>query len=278
MSDDSKVQQFVLLAKGARGKALADLISKATAAPGVYGFGELLASLNVAEVTKDDLAPFYSLLQLFAFGTWADYKAQSASLPQLNEQQSSKLKQLTVVSLALQTKVIPYTQLQQALDISTVRQLEDFLITECFYAGLIKGKLDQRQACLHIHDVVGRDVRQEQVQQLEAGLLSWLHQAEALITSIEARVAYANQASETADKKRAEAQAKAEEMKKNVKAELELRSADMMLDDPTAGLAELMEEDRFDGQLGAGALTGLAGERERQDRAAPRQGGRRRLR
>ncbi|GFH17500.1 PCI domain-containing protein, partial [Haematococcus lacustris] len=102
-----------------------------------------------------------------------------------------------------------------------------------------------------------------------------LHQAEALITSIEARVAYANQASETADKKRAEAQAKAEEMKKNVKAELELRSADMMLDDPTAGLAELMEEDRFDGQLGAGALTGLAGERERQDRAAPRQGGRR---
>ena len=30
-------------------------------------------------------------------------------------------------------QVIPYATLQQALDIATVRELEDFIITECFY-------------------------------------------------------------------------------------------------------------------------------------------------
>ena len=29
-----------------------------------------------------------------------------------------------------------------ALDIPTVRELEDFVITECFYNGSVKGKLD----------------------------------------------------------------------------------------------------------------------------------------
>lgn len=30
------------------------------------------------------------------------------------------------------------------LELPSVRALEDMLITDCFYAGLLKGKLDQR--------------------------------------------------------------------------------------------------------------------------------------
>jgi len=33
------------------------------------------------------------------------------------------------------------------LELPSVRALEDLLITECFYAGLLKGKLDQRNRC-----------------------------------------------------------------------------------------------------------------------------------
>lgn len=105
MADDAKIQQFVLLAKGARGRAIVDLIGKATSEPGLFGFGELLAvpsvqevgvgrspcfghvyrsgphgDLNVptcmlcAQIKAGEFAPHYNLLQLFAYGTWADYK------------------------------------------------------------------------------------------------------------------------------------------------------------------------------------------------------------
>lgn len=48
-------------------------------------------------------------------------------------------------------QVLPYSQLQSAVSISGVRELEDFLINHCFYAGVITaGKLDQKQACLQV--------------------------------------------------------------------------------------------------------------------------------
>lgn len=33
------------------------------------------------------------------------------------------------------------------LELPSVRALEDLLITDCFYSGLFKGKLDQRNRC-----------------------------------------------------------------------------------------------------------------------------------
>ena len=38
----------------------------------------------------------------------------------------------------------------EELDISNVRELEDLLITDCFYGQLLKGKLDQSQRFLHV--------------------------------------------------------------------------------------------------------------------------------
>ncbi len=42
-------------------------------------------------------------------------------------------------------QTIPYSQLMGALEVENVRQLEDLLITDCFYSGLLKGKLDQER-------------------------------------------------------------------------------------------------------------------------------------
>lgn len=50
----------------------------------------------------------------------------------------------------MRSQVIPYEALQQQLDIPTVRQLEDFIITEGFYTNIIAGKLDQKKACLQV--------------------------------------------------------------------------------------------------------------------------------
>lgn len=43
-------QQFLILGKSARGRALAELINRATAEPGIFTFGELLSLPNVQEV------------------------------------------------------------------------------------------------------------------------------------------------------------------------------------------------------------------------------------
>jgi COP9 signalosome complex subunit 7 len=50
--DDNKIEQYLLLAKGARGRALADLIQRATAEPGLFAFGELLEVEGVKEVPR----------------------------------------------------------------------------------------------------------------------------------------------------------------------------------------------------------------------------------
>lgn len=68
---------------------------------------------------------------------------------------------------------IPYSVLMSQLDIQNVRELEDLLISDCHYSGLLKGKLDQKQRCLHVHEVIARDVKAEAIPSLVEGLGSW---------------------------------------------------------------------------------------------------------
>ena len=44
------MEQYLLLAKRAKGRALVDLIQKASAEPGIFAFAELLDLPNVKEV------------------------------------------------------------------------------------------------------------------------------------------------------------------------------------------------------------------------------------
>ena len=50
MDSESKLEQFVLLSKGACGPALAKLIEKVTAEAGIFSFGALLDVPSVREV------------------------------------------------------------------------------------------------------------------------------------------------------------------------------------------------------------------------------------
>jgi hypothetical protein len=50
MAPESKIEQYLLLAKGARGRATGELIAKATSEPGLFAFGELLDLPSVQEV------------------------------------------------------------------------------------------------------------------------------------------------------------------------------------------------------------------------------------
>ena len=104
-----------------------ELVRQATAAPGVYVFGELLEAECVRALAEGggEGVQFLRMLELFAFGTYSDYKSKFvstrlhlftlslssaglvSSLPPLSPPQILKLKQLTLVSLAAQSRVGP---------------------------------------------------------------------------------------------------------------------------------------------------------------------------
>lgn len=69
------LEQFLLLAKTARGAAAVELVKRALEAPGVYVFGELLETECVKELSTGPDANYVKLLELFAYGTYSDYKS-----------------------------------------------------------------------------------------------------------------------------------------------------------------------------------------------------------
>ncbi|BGP02218.1 PCI domain-containing protein [Rhodotorula toruloides] len=209
-----KLEPFLLLAKSARGAGAANLITQATSAAGVYVFSELLEQPSIKDLANDEKhAGQYRLLELFAFGTWGEYLAAKDSYPTLTAEQEAKLKHLSVLSLATQNKVIPYSTLLSTLSLSSVPELEDLLI-ELFYANVLTGRLDQKGSRLEVLSSVGRDVRPAPVASssdeasmqvdsststsiasapsistLTASLTSWLETISSILSSLDKHIA-----------------------------------------------------------------------------------------
>jgi COP9 signalosome complex subunit 7 len=70
------LEPFLALSKSATSpRAAADLISQATSAPNTYVFAELLQTPNIQKLRDSpDHAAHLVLLEIFAWGTWEDYK------------------------------------------------------------------------------------------------------------------------------------------------------------------------------------------------------------
>ena len=187
------LEQFVLLAKNAKGAAAVELIKQALEAPGVYVFGELLDMSNIQvgiirfsvdldndnnlqDLTNGPSSSYLTLLNIFAFGNYKSLLECTEPLPEVTETMRRKLRLLTVVSLAEQNKMLAYNLLMSELDINTVRELEDLVIEGIsgennngvksklikiafFSAGVIQGKLDQKSSHFEVDYVIGRDIR-----------------------------------------------------------------------------------------------------------------------
>lgn len=133
-----------------------------------------------------ELAPYVTLLRLFAHGTLADYRSAAATgLPPLNPAQELKLKKLTVVTLAEDSKMLSYDLLMRELEVPSVRELEDLLINECMATGLVRGKLDQRRRCFEVHYAIGRDIRPGQLKSLIATIADWHANSQDTLAGIE---------------------------------------------------------------------------------------------
>lgn len=70
------LEPYILLSKSANSpRAASDLVNQATSAPNTFVFAELLQTPNIQalQTASEDYAPYLTLLEIFAWGTWSDY-------------------------------------------------------------------------------------------------------------------------------------------------------------------------------------------------------------
>ncbi|KAI5455251.1 hypothetical protein NCC49_000067 [Naganishia albida] len=187
----ANLEPFLLVARSTKGAAAAKVVVDATSAPGVYGFGELLEMPNIRQLKEHEtLSSHYDLLQLFAYGTYQSYQANQASYPALNPSQVEKLKQLSLVSLGMESRSLTYPSLLPILDQPSIRALED-LIIDAIYAGIISGRMDQVNERFSVDWVLGRDlsVGGSELRDLGKRLDNWCEMTENLLSSLDTTIA-----------------------------------------------------------------------------------------
>ncbi|KAI5702753.1 hypothetical protein M8J75_003725 [Diaphorina citri] len=187
------LEQFVLLAKTTKGAAAVELIKQVLEAPGIFMFKELIDMPLIKELETSPHAGYYHLLKLFAHGTYQDYLKQKEELklPEMTQLQKKKLQNLTIVTLSLESKCIPYDKLLKELDISNVRDLED-LIIEAIYSDIIHGKLDQRNSSLELDFAIGRDINPGDVTNMITEFQAWSDSCANVLKAIETQIGKAN--------------------------------------------------------------------------------------
>lgn len=185
-------QQYLILAKTVRGSAAADFVTKILEHTDIYGFDEFLRFEPLVNALKQDHPLHLSTLELFAYGTLSDYENERARFTVLSPLARRKLQLLTLASLAVHARVLPYGLLLEQLRIDSVRELED-LIIDGIYAQIIRGKLDQLNSRLTVEYAIARDVNAAALDRMEDVLDKWCANCAALLNVLKYEANLANQ-------------------------------------------------------------------------------------
>lgn len=187
----SALEPYILLSKSANSpRAAADLVTQATSAPNTFVFAELLNTPNIQALStaSSDYASHFSLLQIFAWGTWEDYSTQQANLPKLTPAQAQKLRQLTLLTLCQTPQYLTYPHLLSALSLPDSRALEDLAIS-AIYAGLMTAHLNPLAQRIDVSSVAPvRDLKPDSVPQMISVLANWDSRCVGVLKEIEGQV------------------------------------------------------------------------------------------
>ncbi|KAL2127238.1 hypothetical protein VTI74DRAFT_11061 [Chaetomium olivicolor] len=192
------LEPFLALSKSATSpRAAADLVTRATSAPNTYIFTELLQTPQIqALASSDEFAPYLNLLQIFSYGTYSSYTS-TVGLPALNDAQTLKLRQLSLLTLAKKNNntdsatspALGYASLQQALDLPSRQALEELVIS-AIYAGLIKAQLNPKDSLVQINSVAPlRDVAPIAINGLLSSLQAWAGRCDETLRSLSSQMA-----------------------------------------------------------------------------------------
>ncbi|KAI1771945.1 hypothetical protein F4818DRAFT_184251 [Hypoxylon cercidicola] len=184
------LEPYLALTKSATApRAAADLVTQATSNPNTYVFAELLQTPQIQALSQSaDYASYLQLLEIFSYGTFATYLA-APSLPRLNDAQTLKLRQLSLLTLARDPHNLSYTSLQRDLGLADARAVEDLVIS-AIYADLVEAQLDPRNQTVHVSSVSPlRDLAPNSVPAVLTALQAWSGRCTETLADLEAQVA-----------------------------------------------------------------------------------------
>ncbi|RDW87707.1 hypothetical protein BP5796_03401 [Coleophoma crateriformis] len=183
------LEPFLALTKSASSPlAAADLITRATSHANTFIFSELLQAPQIQALgSSADHGGFLTLLKIFSYGTYQDYR-NTAGLPKLNEQQTLKLRQLSLLSLAKTPSALTYQNLLEALSLETTRELEDLVIS-AIYAGLVSGTLDPYHQFVSVSSVAPlRDLPPNSIPSMLSTLSAWSNRCVSTLQDLESQI------------------------------------------------------------------------------------------
>ncbi|KAK6069286.1 PCI domain-containing protein [Seiridium cupressi] len=183
------LEPFLALTKSATSpRAAADLVTRATSTPGTYVFAELLETPQIQALAQSqEHVGFLTQLQIFSYGTYADYTS-TGNLPPLNEQQMLKLRQLSLLTLAKNPQNLSYASLQTSLALSDARAVEELVISAT-YADLIQAQLDPRNQAVLVSSVSPlRDLAPGSIPSMLANLQEWSSRCTSTLADLEAQI------------------------------------------------------------------------------------------
>jgi COP9 signalosome complex subunit 7 len=165
---------FVEQVRGKPPAAVSVVLKQALGRPSVYFYGQLLHQAEVQALASQPVhCALLDVLQLFTYGTLADLHTLKPEARELvTPGMITKLKRLTLVSLAHQDRRLSYDKLFKTLDVADGRELED-LIIDAITEGLLAGRIDQQNRTLEVSFAASRDVKLADVAQLKSALASW---------------------------------------------------------------------------------------------------------
>ncbi|KAL7945131.1 hypothetical protein V8C42DRAFT_324660 [Trichoderma barbatum] len=197
------LEPFLALSKSATSpRAAADLVTRATSAPNTFLFTELLQTPQIqALAASAEFASYLTLLQIFSYGTYGTYNA-TPDLPTLNDTQILKLRQLSLLSLAGDRSSLSYDALQKALGLSSVRELEDLVIT-AIYAGLLHATLDPARQTIQVSSIAPlRDLAPGTIPDMISALQNWAGRCQSTLGDLEEQIRSIREAAITREKEK----------------------------------------------------------------------------
>ncbi|CAK7221719.1 hypothetical protein SCUCBS95973_004595 [Sporothrix curviconia] len=214
------LEPFLALAKSVNSpRQAADLVVRTTSHPSTFVFAELLHCPQIQALAhaEPEYAVYLTVLQIFSYGTYADYErgsaptpasshstqsslsqsqtaaaaaaANASTLPALTEAQATKLRQLSLISLATDRSSLGYDHLTQALRLTDASQLET-LVMAAVYAGLVTGTLDPAHQVVRIGAVAPlRDPAPDAIPKLHTALNNWSQRCETTLAELDEQIA-----------------------------------------------------------------------------------------
>lgn len=157
-------------------------------------------------------------MKIFSYGTYQDY-CNTAGLPKLNEAQTLKLRQLSLLSLAKTPSALGYENLLEALSLETARELEDLVIS-AIYAGLVSGTLDPYHQLVSVSSVAPlRDLPPNSIPSMLNTLSAWSSRCVSTLQDLESQILRIKAEALQRHKEEAEWEAHVEELIKDKSAE-----------------------------------------------------------